>query len=159
MLTFSSLSLVQPYVSTMVPNGAGHTSHTDSSGQFRRLCHVSSYTPVVPACCIHSLSARLSLPCPCTFCILQHRLPSCLSIFTLMSLVLNTWSCDSVKNSLFSSSDYLMPATASSVYQQLCLAFVSGSDHEAVLLVLLLLLLLMLLPLLLLLATTTTTTM
>jgi len=40
----------------------GHTSHTVCSGQLRQLCHVSSYTPVVPACCIHSLSVRLSLP-------------------------------------------------------------------------------------------------
>jgi len=34
-------------------------------------------TPVVPACCIHSSSARVSLPFPCTFC-LSHRLPVCL---------------------------------------------------------------------------------
>jgi len=57
-----SLSLVQPHVGTIVLNAAGHTSHTVCSGQLRQLCHVSSYTPVVPACCIHSLSARLSLP-------------------------------------------------------------------------------------------------
>ena len=48
-----SLSLVQPYVGTIISNAAGHTSHTDSRGQFQRLCHVSSSTSVVSSCCIH----------------------------------------------------------------------------------------------------------
>jgi len=88
--------VVQPHVGATVLIATGHTSHTDSSGQFQRLCHVCSYrpTPVVPACCIHSLSVQLCVPCPCTFCI-SHRH---LSIFTLMALVLNAWSCAGIRN-------------------------------------------------------------
>ena len=37
-----SLTLVQPYVDTIIPNAADHTSHADSMGQFRRVCHVPS---------------------------------------------------------------------------------------------------------------------
>jgi len=80
-----SLSLVHPYVSTIVPDAAGHTSHTGSGGQFRRLCHISSYIPVVSACGIHLFSARLY----CLFPVLAHSAsytPSCLSIFTSMSV-------------------------------------------------------------------------
>jgi len=48
------VSLVQRYDGTIVPNASGHTSHiTESSRQSLRLGYVSSYTLVVPACCMH----------------------------------------------------------------------------------------------------------
>ena len=63
----------------------------DNFGDFVMTCY---YTPVVPACCIHSLSQRLSLP------VLLHsasHIASCVS-FALMALVLNVWSCVVIRN-------------------------------------------------------------
>ena len=62
-------SLVQPFVDMMPLFRVGFAFRTDPNGQFRQLCHVSSYIPVAPVYCIHSVGARLFLPCPCIFCI------------------------------------------------------------------------------------------
>jgi len=49
-----------------------------------------------------------------------------------MTLVLNAWCCAAIcEILLFSSSDYLMPVTPSSLSQQI-LVFVSGTVHAAV---------------------------
>ena len=129
---FDHLLLLLLLLLLLSPNAANHNFHNYCSEQFRRICHVS-FTPVVPACCIHSLglSVRLFLPCPCTFCI--SFCIACLSVFTFMTLVLDAWSCAAVRSP--SVSFFRLPDaqfTSRSFSQQLLASFPGGTVHHAV---------------------------